>query len=52
MSDFFPPRPAATPTIYAFASTHPDHSGLLKVGYTERIAADRIAEQFPSGVNP
>jgi hypothetical protein len=49
---FFPPRPAATPTIYAFASTHPDHAGLLKVGYTERIAADRIAEQFPSGVNP
>ena len=25
---------------------------MLKVGYTERIAADRIAEQFPSGVNP
>ena len=52
MQEFFPPRPSATPTIYAFASTHPDHAGLLKVGYTERIAADRIAEQFPSGVNP
>lgn len=51
-SDFFPSRPAATPTIYAFASTHPDHAGLLKVGYTERVAADRIAEQFPAGVNP
>ena len=50
--DFFPSRPAATPTIYAFASTHPDHAGLLKVGYTERVAAERIAEQFPSGVNP
>jgi hypothetical protein len=50
IEDFFPPRPAATPTIYAFASTHPDHVGLLKVGYTERIAADRIAEQFPSGL--
>jgi len=49
-SDFFPPRPPATPTIYAFASTHQDHAGLLKVGYTERIAADRIAEQFPSGL--
>jgi hypothetical protein len=48
---FFPPRPAVTPTIYAFASTHPDHAGLLKVGYTERIAAERIAEQFPSGLN-
>ncbi|MBX9679380.1 MAG: GIY-YIG nuclease family protein, partial [Gemmataceae bacterium] len=51
MSDFFPSRPAATPTIYAFASTHPDHAGLLKVGYTERIAAHRIAEQFPSGLD-
>ncbi|MDA0284369.1 MAG: GIY-YIG nuclease family protein [Planctomycetota bacterium] len=52
MNDFFPPRPAAIPTIYAFASTHPDHAGLLKVGYTERVAAARIAAQFPSGVNP
>lgn len=52
LQEFFPPRPPATPTIYAFASTHPDHAGLLKIGYTERIAADRIAEQFPSGVNP
>jgi hypothetical protein len=42
LQDFFPPRPAAAPTIYAFASTHPDHAGLLKVGYTERVAADRI----------
>lgn len=39
--DFFPPRPAAAPTIYAFASTHPDHAGLLKVGYAERIAVAR-----------
>lgn len=49
-SNFFPNRPAATPTIYAFASTHPDHAGLLKVGYTEREAADRIAEQWPGGL--
>jgi hypothetical protein len=46
--DFFPQRPTATPTIYAFASPHQKHAGLLKVGYTERVAADRIAEQFPS----
>ena len=53
VNDFFPPRLPASPTIYAFAGTHPDHAGLLKkVGYTERVAADRIAEQFPSGVNP
>lgn len=50
MSNFFPPRPAASPTIYAFASTHPEHAGLLKVGYTERPAVDRISEQFPSGL--
>lgn len=52
MIDFFPPRPGATPTIYAYASTHPDHAGLLKVGYTERNAAARIAEQFPAGMTP
>ncbi len=50
--EFFPPRPGATPTIYAYASTHPDHKGLLKVGYTERKAAERIAEQFPAGMTP
>jgi hypothetical protein len=49
---FFPPRPGACPTIYAYASTHPDHKGLLKVGYTERNAAARIAEQFPAGLTP
>jgi len=50
IGEFFPKRPLATPTIYAFASTHPDHAGLLKIGYTERIAADRIAEQWPGGL--
>lgn len=50
LNDFFPLRPAARPTIYAFASTHPDHAGLLKVGYTERPAVDRISEQFPGGM--
>ncbi len=36
----FPPRPVATPTIYAFASTHPDHAGLLRVGCATRIAGE------------
>lgn len=48
----FPSRPNASPTIYAYASTHPDHTGLLKIGYTERNAADRVAEQFPAGITP
>lgn len=52
MDKFFPARPNTTPTIYAFSSTHPDHAGLLKIGYTERDAASRIAEQFPPGVKP
>lgn len=34
-------------THHGYASTHPDHAGLLKVGYTERVAADRVAKQFP-----
>ncbi|MCA9292799.1 MAG: GIY-YIG nuclease family protein [Phycisphaerales bacterium] len=49
-SAFFPQRPSATPTIYAYSSTHQDHAGLLKVGYTERNAGERIAEQFPAGM--
>jgi hypothetical protein len=48
---FFPRRPVCKPTIYAFASTHQDHVGLLKVGYTEREASARIAEQWPGGLN-
>ena len=43
---FFPPRPEANPTIYAYeligVSTH---MGLLKVGYTTRSSEKRIAEQ-------
>ena len=48
MTEFFPPRPPATPTIYAYASTHPDHAGLLKVGYTERnvIAIATVAQSI------
>ena len=37
----FPPRPPATPTIYAFAGTHPDRAGLLMVGQTTRTAGGR-----------
>lgn len=45
--DFFPPRPDATPTIYAYelegVSTH---MGLLKIGYTDRDVKTRVAEQM------
>src|ERR1051325_11591967 len=45
--DFFLPRPEATPTIYAYESTHPQHKPMLKIGYTTRDAKTRVAEQHP-----
>lgn len=45
--DFFPPRPSANPTIYAYELIGVEsHKGLLKVGYTNRTSRDRIAEQL------
>lgn len=45
--DFFPARPEANPTIYAYELTDvPSHKGLLKVGYTSRTSKGRIAEQL------
>jgi hypothetical protein len=46
-NEFFPPRPAIKPTIYAYKDTHPQYKGLLKVGYTTRDAKTRVAEQYP-----
>lgn len=46
----FPARPCAASTICPLASNHPDYVDLLRVGYTEPIAANRIAVQFPCGV--
>ena len=44
---FFPPRPSATPTIYAYELVGVDtHTGLLKIGYTDRDAQQRVAEQL------
>ena len=49
---FFPQRPEANPTIYAYELIGVEsHKGLLKVGYTSRTSQDRIAEQLKtSGV--
>ena len=45
--DFFPPRPEANPTIYAYELIGvTTHKGLLKVGYTSRTSKGRIAEQL------
>ena len=46
--DFFPPRPASRPTIYAYEDTHPQYEGLLKVGYTTVDAQSRVAQQYPT----
>jgi len=46
--DFFPPRPEATPTIYAYEDSNPQYKGLLKVGYTAKSAQERVAAQYPT----
>lgn len=46
-NDFFPPRPASRPTIYAYEDTNPQYAGLMKVGYTTRTAKERLDEIYP-----
>jgi hypothetical protein len=46
--EFFPQRPEANPTIYAYEDTNPQYKGLLKVGYTTRDAQTRVAQQYPT----
>lgn len=46
ISDFFPQRPDAVPTIYAYRLKGVDsHKGYLKIGYTDRDVETRIKEQ-------
>lgn len=46
--EFFPSRPEANPTIYAYEDTHPQYSGLLKVGFTNNDVQKRVAQQYPT----
>ncbi len=46
--DFFPPRPASCPTIYAYEDTNQQYAGLLKVGYTTVDAQSRIQRCVPA----
>lgn len=47
IQEYFPQRPAITPTIYAYSLLGVDsHNGYLKVGYTNRTAKERIEEQL------
>ena len=45
---FFPPRPEANPTIYAYKDTHPQYKGLLKIGFTNIDVQQRVAQQYPT----
>jgi hypothetical protein len=45
--EFFPERPEANPTIYAYKILNAeDKADFIKVGYTARNAADRVKEQL------
>lgn len=46
-NQFFPERPEVNPTIYAYHLIGVEtHKGWLKIGYTERDAQTRVAEQL------
>lgn len=45
--DFFPQRPEARPTIYAYQDTHPQYEGIVKVGYIAIDVRTRVAQQYP-----
>jgi hypothetical protein len=45
--DFFSPRPSINPTIYAYELVNvATHTGLLKIGYTNRDVKKRLKEQL------
>lgn len=47
MKEFFPPRPSANPKIYAYELIGvKSHEGLIKIGFTDRDAKTRVAEQL------
>ena len=51
--NYFPQRPAVTPTIYAYRLVGVEsHKGFLKVGYTDRTAKVRIDEQLHTSKVP
>ena len=53
VQDFFQQRPEVTPTIYAYELPGvASHKGFIKVGYTERDAETRIAEQMHTSAIP
>jgi len=50
---FFPKRPKANPTIYAYKiQNSPSRAGLLKIGFTTRSAQERVKEQLQTSGLP
>ena len=51
--DFFPPRPSTNPTIYAYELVGvASHKDLIKIGFTDRNAQQRIKEQLGTAAIP
>lgn len=51
--DFFPPRPSVNPTIYAYELVGvASHKDLIKIGFTDRNAQQRIKEQLGTAAIP
>ena len=46
--EFFPQRPSATPSIYAYEDTNPQYRNLLKIGFTTGSVQKRVAQQYPT----
>ena len=52
-NNYFAERPPVTPTIYAYELIGVEsHKGYLKIGYTDRDAETRIAEQMHTSAVP
>lgn len=52
-NNFFTERPSVTPTIYAYELIGVEsHKGYLKIGYTDRTAEERVAEQLRTSAVP
>ncbi|MBK6747899.1 DEAD/DEAH box helicase family protein [Ottowia sp.] len=46
VEDILAPKPVARPRIYAYAISDAAHQGLLKIGQSTRVVAQRVAEQL------
>jgi hypothetical protein len=46
--EFFPQLPESHPMIYAYSDSNTQYEGLLMVGYNEKGAEKRVAQQVPT----